>query len=222
MRLFFIVVLMPLMASCSIVPSGNRYEDLHGVVDVNATVEYVGPNNVLLDSKKYPEDAVLLFPSVPGGIFGKPNSSILFAEEIDSSMKFTLDLLEKREEMENSIRPLDSLWKGLGMEINPADTLIGRVGTFPYSKVTGEPLGGGGFIDPEERNSLILIYVNKACKINGDIKLNDKIYSHDLQFSGPGFYWVELEESERKRYSIKRYKEGGEVFSIHVRDLMLL
>jgi hypothetical protein len=194
----------------------------HGVTFIDSTVEYVGPNNIQLNKSKYPQDVVLVFPYVSGSIFGNPDSVPLFVQKVDKSMGFRLNLSEKLDQIENNITPLSAEWRGLGLNVAPSDTRIGRLGTLPYSETTREAIGGGGFIDPSTRETLILVYVDKACTVIGKVAIGKELYSHNLEFPGRGFHWVRIVERSHKSYSLEIHNGNQANFSIHILNLKAL
>lgn len=183
---------------------------------IHTSVEYVGTNNVKLNQSLYPKDIVLAFPYVSGGIFGKPNSPKLSVEKLDKSKRFFLQLSDKADQIESNATALKQEWIQLGLKAEPKETLVARLGTLPYGEKDKLLLGAGGFINPESRKSLVLVYVDRESEISGKIQLNGEYYSHDLNFPAKGFYWVEITKKSKGQFVLKRYYKQNAVFSIHI------
>jgi hypothetical protein len=217
------VLLIPavaLMAGCASSHSIQSNISGPGISRVDASVEYVGPGNIKLPREQYPRDVLLVFPVVSGGIFGDPDDDVMFAEKIDESMRFSLELDEKIGEMESRSMPLTDEWKYRGLRITPENTLLARVGTFPYSIKTRQLIGAGGFIDPVSRNTLVLIYVDRACVISGNVILDNARFSHDIILPGKGFHWIQVKRDSHNSYSLERYPDNNANFSIHIQNLI--
>ncbi len=187
---------------------------------LESSVEYVGPKNIGLDPSQYPADVILLFPYISGGIFGSPQSDPLFAIKLNTQHQtFTLDLISKLEELNQNAKPLNDNWRTLGMNIVPAETHIARIGTFPFSS-TGDSIGGGGFIDPSDRQSAILVYVDRPCQITGDMQLDAEEYTHNIALPSAGFHWLKIIETSPDNYYLQYVEPRNMLFSIHIYNLI--
>jgi len=218
-RLLLIPV-VALIAGCTSSQSIQSNEYGPGLSRIDAAVEYVGPGNIKLHEERYPRDVLLVFPAISGSIFGDAGSDVLFAEKIDESMRFSLALDEKVGEMESISMPLTDEWKYRGLRVTPENTLLARVGTFPYSIKTRQLIGAGGFIDPVSRNTLMLIYVDRACVISGKVALDSERFSHNIILPGKGFHWVQVKRDSHNSYSLEKHPDNKVHFSIHIQNLI--
>jgi len=211
-----------LVSGCAMLAPKKPDNPYVGLTILNSSVEYVGPQNIFLEKDRYPQDVVLVFPYVSGSIFGNPDSPSLFIKQMGETMDFSLNLAAKAKEIEPHAQPLTKQWQSLGLSIQPQGALLARLGTFPLSAKTQKFIGGGGFIDSTSRNSLILVYVDRACEIKGQVNLAGERYGHNLKFSGKGFHWVEVLKKSKGVYSLEPYSGHRAKFSIHINDLILL
>lgn len=215
-----LIPVVALLVACASSQSMQNNETTTGVSRIEASVEYVGPGNIKLHREQYPQDVLLVFPYVAGGIFGDAGSAVMFAEKIDESMRFALELDDKIAEIESKSTPLTDEWKNRGLKVTPENTLLARVGTFPYSIKTRQLIGAGGFIDPLSRNTLVLIYVDRACVISGKVTLDNERFSHDIILPGKGFHWVQVKRDSHNSYSLERYLDNNANFSIYILNLI--
>ncbi len=215
-----IAAFVPGCASNSAVPAGL----VHGGVKLlDASVEYVGPDNVKLQSTHFSRKIVLAFPHISGAIFGAPDSSPVYIVKVDEQLRFSLNLQDKLPEIKSAAAPLSNEWKLLGLSVKPENTRIARLGTFPFDAVTRKPLGGGGFIDPVSRNTLILVYVDRPCEIKGSIDFDNELYEHNLKFSTGGFHWIKIATLSPNKFRLERHPDDSDVhFSIHVENIISL
>jgi len=194
-----------------------------GITRIDSSVEYVGPDNIHLSEEQYPKDVILMLPYVTGSIFGTTSPAPVYIVPVDSQLNFSLDLTEKIDEIDKAAAPLTEEWRSIGLTVEPANTRIIRIGTFPYSFVTEDSIGVGGFIDPVSRNTMILVYVNRACEIKGEVDLGREHYSHHLIFSGKGFHWIEVIKRSTNYYVLQNYHGDSTIkFSVHIENLQLI
>ena len=217
--LLFVMLLACSGCSNNIVVKENHSRT--GVLRIETQVEYVDKNYKHLQKQYFPKDVVLAFPYVAAGIFGRPDSEPLFVERLNEELSFSLDLVEKRKAIKNGSQPLVNKWLELGLSITPADTRLSRLATLPYDAITQKPVGGGGFINPSSRNRLILIYVDRACEIQGELDLSEGHYIHQLVLPTDGYFWLEISKTPEGTSVLSVYPDDGEVhFFIKIYDLL--
>jgi len=212
-----------LVSGCAVdnrMPNQPVYD---GVTRLQMGIEYVGPDNQQLPAEQFTREIVLKFPLVPAGIFGVPRSRSLFFVQADDDLHFTLDLQENLSSVESAARPLSRKWRSRGLTIEPANTRLARLGTFPYHADTHRSLGGGGFINPVNRDTLILLYVDRPCEIRGQFTIEEEQFAHDLAFDRAGFHWIRISSPGPDKFKLVPYPDNGPaLFSIHVMGVTAL
>jgi hypothetical protein len=213
---------LSLLPGC-VVSIPDQHDSEHQSISVIDTmVEYVGPNNIRLDDAYYPRQVALAFPMVGGAIFGAPGDTTIFAAGLDQSLHLYIDLTEREDEINRSILPLSDELHHSGLNIEPQDTRIGRLGTFAYSLEDGQQIGAGGFIDPATRRSLILLYVDRACRLTGELSMDNRTYRHELEFAEKGFHWIEVEKTSRSSRLLKNHHGSKARFAIQIEELEVM
>ena len=216
------IAFLTLLPGCvSSIPDQHSPEH-KSVSVIDTMVEYVGPNNIQLDDSYYPRKVALAFPMVVGGIFGVAGDKAIFASELDQSLRINIDLTEREDEVNRTILPLSDEWRESGLHIEPQDTRIGRLGTFAYSLEDGRQIGAGGFIDPATRRNLILLYVDRACRLTGELSMENRTYRHELEFAEQGFHWIVVEETSRSSRLLKNYDGNKARFAIQIEELEVM
>lgn len=218
-----VLVVSVIVSACEYQSIKDDRETAGPVRKIDSSVEYVGPDNSRLNESYYPDDVVLMFPTIPGGIFGSPSSDMAFMVKVEKDLGFTLRLDEKAENIESRSSTLTQEWQKAGIVVEPAETRISRLGTFPYSYASRKMIGGGGFINTQSRNLYILVYVDRKSSIRGEIQLDEERCLHELDFPGKGFYWIEVIETEKNRMKLINGSDDGNIrFSVHIQDLELI
>lgn len=220
-RLLQLAFVTILVAACSTTPV-HQPEFESGVTSINTKIEYVGPNNIALHEEQYPDDVVLSFPYVSGALFGHISDLPVYIVKADKERSFSLNLLERIETIDHGAAPLNKNLREQGIKILPEDTRLARLGTLPYRYSNRESIGGGGFIDTDSRNILILAYVNQSCEIKGSYAQNGKKYIYQLVFPGKGFHWIEV-LVDKNNTVLTNYNQSKNIrFSIHIKNIELI
>jgi hypothetical protein len=89
---------------------------------------------------------------------------------------------------------------------------LSRLGAFSFDVITNKLIGGGGFISLFLRSALILIYVDRACEIKGEISVSRQLYNHQLEFPGKGYFWVEINKLSEGTSILSQCPGDGDVY----------
>mgnify|MGYP006909085488 FL=1 len=217
--LYGILVIGLVQVSC-VTTRHDEPSDSRGMTSLDVSVEYLSEDRGVLSRKYFPQGVVLAFPYIPGEIFGTPRSRPLFQKNINHNDHFTLNLADALPRMEEEARPLLQTWQETGLAIEPANTRLVRIGTFPFDAKTREPIGGGGFIEENSKDNLILMYFDRACHIQGGFEINEEIFSHDIKVPGRGFHFIRVRPTARNQFHLEYFPGQPSVtFSIHVFNL---
>jgi hypothetical protein len=132
--------------------------------------------------------ARLLFPYIPGDLYGAPGPTVMFSATTDLELRFKLDLTPHRAAIDRA----STVVKSPEMKVEPKETRFGRVGTFPHAVDGNRSLGGGAFYDPATRSNVLLVYVDRPCTMGGSVRRYGMVLEVDLKFAEAGFHWVRL------------------------------
>jgi len=220
-------LLLPLciiyLSGCMTDRAATVSDQTEGITRIDSSVEFVGPDNIHLSEEQYPKAVILMFPYVTGSIFGTTSPAPVYIVPVDRQLNFSLNLTEKIAEIAKAAAPLTEEWRSIGLTVEPGNTRIIRIATFPYSYATKDLIGVGGFIEPVSRNTMILVYVDRACEIKGEVDSGREHYSHHLLFSGKGFHWIEVIKRSKNYYILQNYHGDNTIkFSVHIENLQLI
>ena len=152
---------------------------------------------------------------MPGEIFGSPKSEVLFQVRPKNNQDFYLDLLGSVKKIDKVAIPLLPKWREKGLSVSPANTRLARIGTFPFNPVTGRLIGGGGFVEEDTKDYLILVYVSKPCKVTGTFTMGGESYDHNIDFPSSGYHLVSMRDVGVGKYLLEhRPSSEGVKFSI--------
>lgn len=157
-------------------------------------------------------DLNLIFPSIPGEIFGNPSSNIIYSTSPNKNYTFSLKLPKKAENYSSKL-------KEKSLTIEPADTKIMRLGTFNYLPKYKNGIGGAGFKNISNGNFVVLVYFSKAANIAGELLSGTERYVHNIVVDKSGWHWIEITESEPGNFELTTY--NGDLSNIEFSIFLL-
>jgi hypothetical protein len=212
------LVLILLLCGCA--TPGGRPDAERALSVLQADVEYTDDDNQPIDARFQPGQLVLLFPYVPGQIFGSPGSTLLFTKRLSTQDSLHLDLTRALPGLRQGASTLQASADTEGLAIRPARTRLARIGTFPFDARAREPLGEGGFIDARTREHLILMYFDRPCVLSGTLHIGEKSYRHDITIPVAGFHLLRVQQQDARHYTLVRADATSAItFSIHLLNL---
>lgn len=190
-----------------------------GVQQFSSRVEYTDTRNNSVSSKFNPDELLLVFPYIPGRMYGQPSGSPLFVKHLKGKLDFQLDLRGKYKEIAAFARPMQLQRQGL--QIQPRETRMARMGTFAFDPRTLDMIGDGSFIDRRSREYLIMVYVDQPCQITGKVEMNGKVYDHNIQLMEAGFHWIKFQRQGKKGFLLREFSPpDGVNFTVTLENLL--
>ncbi len=189
-KFIFFVIFLQACASKDYKDSGSKNDNF----SLSATHCTINHEEV---SKYRPNDKmVLLFPSLPGIIFGSPGNDIVQHITTLPNKDF---LLELPTEMGSKAEKLSH--KGLSIE--PTNTKVIRLGTFhAYPTSENNNIGGGMFIDLSDKQPYMLIYFSQSASLTGAYSSQYGDTSFDIKNARKGWNWVKSVKKGNKDYHV--------------------
>lgn len=183
----------------------------HSIISLNAPLHFLAADNTSLPSKYFTKQILVYLPYIPGGLFGSPGLQKMYSGVLPRGLALNLDLHKIANDMNKLAEPLLARWQQQGLVITPADTRLLRVGTFAIDLNSRKPLGVVGFINPKTKNYLILVYVDKACWIKGDLFFAGRRFNHDIHLPSAGFHYINIVPVNDGYDKLIYYPKGGKV-----------
>lgn len=209
------LLLVLLLSGCAV--TGGLSDAERGLTGLQASIEYIDDDNQAIDARFQPGQLVLVFPYVPGQIFGSPGSDILFTVLLTPQGGLQLDLTRALPGLRQGATTLQAGVNTEGLSIRPAGTRLARIGTFPFDAGTLEPLDEGGFIDARTREHMILVYFDRPCVLSGTLRVGEESYLHDITIPAAGFHFLRVRQEDARRYALVRADAASAViFSIQL------
>lgn len=156
-----------------------------------------------LEGYRQESGLTLIFPAIPGALFGNPTGDILHIADVGDGPTFDLVLpgnVSARAETLNSQE----------LDVAPSDTKVLRLATFHIFPSYENHIGGGGFVNAESGNFLILVYFSNAVEIRGTTSMGGEVFDHEVSVSEPGWSWIEVAELSPNSYQVYQYDGSAE------------
>lgn len=152
---------------------------------------------------EYTGDKEFSFPGVPGGLFGDTDEQAQAKIEAKGMSDFELILAP---DAKGAARPLAQGGLNATLSISPTDTRVLRLGSFPFSAKDKHPLGGGGFIDADSRDGLLLVYFSQACELRGSVVFPKVALTNAIDVVIPfgGWHWLRSVKVDKHHSRIVR------------------
>jgi hypothetical protein len=136
-----------------------------------------------------PKEPIRLWvPYVVGDIYGSPNEGELSPVELHPDLTFTMDLNVRYLRLAKALVP--TAFSQKWMNIEPAAARVARVSPFIVPKDGGLPLGMSEWLDTDTGTRLLLIYLDRAARIRGEIVHQGRNLRFDIDVKEPGYVWV--------------------------------
>lgn len=188
-----------MLAGCS-APVLRPGVDLGAVSRLESSAEFVDANQRFIAPPEPRRAVRLVFPFIPGALYGSPQRVGAFMTTTDADLRFRLEVSAQSSQVDLAATSSSVA----GVEVEPSTARFVRIGTFPFDAESGEPIGGGGWVDPITREAVLLVYVDRPCTIRGSARFGDMTLEHDLSFSRVGFHWVRLVQLTSPKHHVAR------------------
>ncbi len=190
-----------------------------GIQQFNSRVEYTDNHNDSVPSELNPSELLLVFPYIPGRMYGQPSGDLFLMKHLSGKLDFQLDLRGKYKEIAAFARPMQM--QGQGLQIQPRETRMARMGTFAFDPRTMDMIGDGSFIDRQSREYLIMVYVDQPCQITGTVEMHGKVYDHNIRLTEKGFHWIKFRKQGKEGFLLREFSPpDGVNFTVTLEGLL--
>lgn len=147
---------------------------------IHSALELIGPP---------PADGYrLLFPYIVGDFYGSPDTGDFVVPASRTSGGFTLDLNRTQQALESELAPTDFSLRFL--KITPAEARIARLAPEALQRNGIEPVGTVEWRDGKSGRPLMLVYVDRAARIEGSLTRGGETIGYDVRAAGAGYIWI--------------------------------
>ncbi len=90
------------------------------------------------------------------------------------------------------------------MSIEPAQARVARVLPFVMPVDNNVPVGTAEWLDADSGARLMLIYLDRAARIRGDVVFEGRNLRFDISSTEPGYLWVKQPEGSGEYTAVSR------------------
>jgi hypothetical protein len=134
------------------------------------------------------EDLRLWVPYVVGDLYGAPNAGELAPVTLKPDLSFTLDLNKTHNRLLPALVPTQFSQKW--MSIEPKEARVARLSPWvmPADGIT--PVGLCEWLDVDTGDKLMLVYLDRAARIRGEIVYEGRYLRFDIESKEAGYIWI--------------------------------
>lgn len=141
-----------------------------------------------------PSQFRLVFPYIAGDLYGAPTTGDFVQPVIGADYRLDMDLNASLPALLVSLEPTDFSLPNLTIE--PSQARIARLAPLALEPDGIEQVGRVEWVDSATRQPLMLLYVDRAARLSGEIDSGGKPLRYDLRMAAPGYYWVARQTSQ--------------------------
>lgn len=138
------------------------------------------------------EDLRLWVPYVVGDLYGAPNEGEIAPVALKPDLSFTLDLNKRHEKLALALVPTEFSQKW--MTIEPAAARVARLSPFVLPVDGIVPVGVCEWLDADSGDKLMLVYLDRAARIRGEIVYEGRNLRFDIESKAAGYIWIRQPE----------------------------
>ncbi len=142
-----------------------------------------------------PLEAIRLWcPFVVGDLYGSVNTGDFINARVNADYSFEIDLNRSHPDLLLSLR--NTSLSIAQVKIIPADARIARLVPMIMEADGIEQIGRTDWIDAQTRERLMLLYVDRAARIVGNLESEQGSLRYDIGTNAPGYIWVRERHEE--------------------------
>jgi hypothetical protein len=130
----------------------------------------------------------LWFPFVTGDLYGAPGTGDFVNAAVSTDGEIEIDLGATERDLVRSLEPTEFSLSFL--KIEPAEARIARLAPAALQANGIDPIGTTQWVDLDSRESLMLVYADRAARVIGQRIARGTPVSYDVRFPGAGYVWI--------------------------------
>ncbi len=130
----------------------------------------------------------LVFSYIMGDFYGAPDTGDFVVPVSRTPEGFTLDLNRTQQALQSELAPTDFSLRFL--KITPAKARIARLVSDALQRNGIESVGTVEWRDAKFRQPLMLVYVDRAARIEGSLTRGGETIRYDIRVSKAGYVWI--------------------------------
>jgi hypothetical protein len=182
-RLLWVLVALAGLAGCGQVDT----EAHHGWV-LHSQVKFFSPD-FQMASEPLPRSAFrLFFPYVAGDLYGPATTGDFIHPLLNADLTFDIDFGRIQKDLLRELQPTEFRLEYL--KIEPAEARIARLAPLALQPDGIDQVATANWIDGATHEQLMLVYVDRPCRITGALVRNDHTVRYNVRAAAAGYIWI--------------------------------
>ena len=136
----------------------------------------------------------LQFPYIAGDIYGPATIPDYIHPTLNPDLTFDIDFGRVQEDLTRELQPTEFRLDYL--KIEPAEARIARLAPLALQADGIEQVATANWIDGATHEQLMLVYVDRPCRITGALARNDYTVRYSVRAAAAGYIWIAGRQGE--------------------------
>ena len=176
---------------------------------IDVKIDLINPYGTSIDPIDFPDELILSFVPIPGGIWGTSDSKYRSEVSVKKGGQLSVDLDRELSAFDRAAATFYDVENQI-IEVDPETTRIARIGTSVLDPSSREQIAGSGFLDPTSGDFLMLVYVDRSCRISGTAESGGVHYDIDIRLDGEGFHLIRSHNMGERGRFLKEFPHNGQ------------
>ena len=130
----------------------------------------------------------LVFPYVAGDLYGPATTGDFIHPTLNADLSFEIDFGRVQKDLNVELQPTEFRLEYLRIE--PAESRIARLTPLALQPDGIEQVATADWIDGATHQQLMLVYVDRPCRITGALARKDYTVSYNVRAAAAGYIWI--------------------------------
>jgi len=204
-RLLFALFVVAELAGCS---QGGS-EAHHGWV-LHSQVKFFSAD-IQVPSEPLPRASFrLLFPYIAGDLYGPATTGDFIHPSLNADLTFDIDFGRVQQDLMRELQPTEFSLDYL--KIDPANARIARLAPLALQSDGIDQVATADWIDGATHERLMLVYVDRPCRITGALVLKDYTVRYNVRAPAAGYIWIGHHHTDDGEQMYTEVEKPAEVY----------
>ena len=187
-------LLLALVAVAGLASCGQGDSEAHHGWVLHSQVKFLAADFQVV-SDPLPRSAFrLLFPYIAGDLYGPATTGDFIHPSLNADLSFDIDFGRVQQDLTRELQPTEFSLDYL--KIEPANARIARLAPLALQPDGIEQVATVDWIDGATHERLMLVYVDRPCRITGAFVRNDYTVRYNVRAPAAGYIWIGRRKTE--------------------------
>ena len=153
----------------------------------------------------------LFFPYIAGDLYGPATTGDFIHPTLNADLTFDIDFGRAQQDLTRELQPTEFSLDYL--KIDPAEARIARLAPLALQPDGIDQVASADWIDGITHERLMLVYVDRPCRITGVLVRNEYTIRYNVRASTAGYIWIARHQTDDGELMYTRSRETGDRLS---------